>query len=791
MHSRQQKDPSDLASRSPIASRLAKSAAVLCLLLAACAPDRPGDTHPGRAEGAAPPVQRLELSGPDLAAEERLLAELVPNETWTSTAANSYLGPAKAHGPGPFLRLNDDGALVVRIPIEPEFATFNRVDIDLLTRTKRAALVLRGRAGDEMTFRTMRPLQGRNIFQRVSIHVPYWARSRPTSEAIELEVQKAPRVLYARVRLVEEAWTSRLPSPEPALVAISGDTRMARGISTAAPLTAQVRVPENGVLHIAAGIPIDLRRPRGKSELVVRLGRGDGLVERRLSLVNDGPGGWTEQRIELTGVADQLLPLRFELVADSERESYAVVATPLVTGRHGDPRTIVLITSDTHRHDYLGAATGGVEIETPTLDALAEQGVLYESCFAATNVTIPSHASLLTGVHVRDTRIVSNFASLADAAPTLAERFQDAGFVTLACVSSGHLDHARSGLGQGFDFMRAPTNTKLRAEETFARTRALLDLAEGLPVFLWVHLFDAHTPYRPPEAFDRRYYPADRDPFDLTLPDLLDGQAPPTRPRVRDLDYPRAQYRAEVAYLDHELGAFLNHGRLRTATVLFTADHGESLGQHEIYWDHAGLYPDTVQVPMLLRGPGVPAGRRVLESVRQIDAGRTLLDLAGLPGAEFPGTSLLDPLLRSAAGEELAGQRNVARAPLFAIAASGLEASIHSGPWLLILVLHKYSLNSRFVRTLHAVELFDLVADPECGTDLAAREIDTAARLRRELIAWLAASRSTGWSRAVVDDDATLRRMAELGYTNLGEDVDEAEPWIDVACQCPACSAWE
>jgi arylsulfatase A-like enzyme len=732
----------------------------------------------------------VKLSGPALESQERVLANLLPNETWTSPSTRSYIGPVDVYGPGTFMRLYDEEDPVVRIPVPPDHARFNRIDVELMTRTRRAAIELRGLAGEATPFKVIRPVRGQRFFQTISIPVPYWAGSQAAPEFIELEVQRAPRVLIASVRLVEEDWTRRLPSPEAGLVPIAGQTRLATGISTAAPLEGQVHVPPDGLLHVAASIPLDLRWPGRVNELIVRLGQGPDAIEERLALVNNGRGTWAEHRFELGHAAGRVLPLRFELVAQGDRESFAVVAAPLVTGRQEDPPTIVLITSDTHRSDYIGAAGEEDGIETPTLDALAAEGVLYESCFATTNVTIPSHAALLTGVHVRDTRIITNFVSLEDAAPTLGERFQEAGFVTLACVSSEHLDHARSGLGQGFDFMEAPRGTKLRAEDTLDRMQTLLAQSEGLPVFLWIHLFDAHTPYQPPEAFDRRYYPKDVDPYDPSLPNLLDGQEAPTAPGVRDLDYLRAQYRAEVAYLDHALDAFFVHERIRTATVLFTADHGESLGQHEIYWDHAGLYPDTLQVPMVLRGPGVPAGRRVSESVRQLDAGRTLLDLAGLTHVEFPGRSLLDPLLEDDDGTA-AQLRGIARRPQFAIAAHGLEASIHSDRWLLILVLRNYNMNSRFVRTRHTVELFDLASDPRCLNDVTAENRDTAVRLRRELIDWLGASRSTGWGRAVDDDPETMQRMAELGYTDLGDDIDEEQPWIDLACTCPACSTWD
>lgn len=756
-------------------------AAILAMAICACSPNGSAGQPSTQT---APLVQRATLLGRSVEHSTERLADLVPSEEWTVLSGESNLRGSKRFGPGPFLRIHGDDGLRVRVPVPAEAQAFNRIEIDLLIRSSRAAVALESFAGTNAIYRVLQPARGQNRIQRVALQVPYWARKRTPPEALELEFLHTRRAMIARIELVREDWGRRLPSAQPAPIEIGGRTHPALGLQTGNALLTEVDVPAQATLHVVAGIPRELATTRQRSlELRVTIGEGNSRVET-LALDSTGPETWKERTVDLSAYAGQRIGLRYELVAEGDDAAFAAVAEPLVRGRQAEPRTIVLITSDTHRSDHLAAAGVGPDVSTPALDRLASEGVLYETCFASTNVTIPSHVALMTGTHVRDTGVSDNFSSLADAAPTLAEHFRDAGFVTLAVVSSAHLDHARSGLGQGFDRMNSP-QARCRAEETFGIANQALQALEGSSVFLWLHLFDAHTPYAPPEGFTDPYYPAGKDPYDPALPELLPGQHLPLDEELRDLDYARALYRGEVSYLDTELGAFLDQPRLRDATVLFTADHGESLGEHEIYWDHAGVYPESTQVPMLLRGPKVPRGRRVPAPVRQIDAGRTLLDLAGLAEVEFPGRSLLEAL------QEDDGQRYVARTPQFVIGAHGLEAAIHDGPWFLVLVLQTYRVNPRYERTRHMVELFDLTRDPGCKTNLVADERSTAAELRKKLIAWLDAVQPMGWDVDVADDDETLQRMAELGYTDLETDTAGTGSWFDTSCRCDACAVWE
>jgi arylsulfatase A-like enzyme len=233
-------------------------------------------------------------------------------------------------------------------------------------------------------------------------------------------------------------------------------------------------------------------------------------------------------------------------------------------------------------------------------------------------------------------------------------------------------------------------------------------------------------------------------------------------------------YRGEISYLDSQLKKLLELERVRQGIVAFTADHGENLGHHGDWWNHGGLYPSTLHVPLILRWPGAPGGTRLDRAVQNEDLGRTLLDLSGLEATPFPGTSLL-----AAASE---GR------PRFAIASGKLQASVTLGPHHLIMTLRRHRLFSGAgpLRELHQLELFDLERDPLCERDLVTEEPETAARLRALLVDWLIDAPSAGWAETGRSlDDEMRQSLAELGYTVGAEDDEEL---FDPDCACERCA---
>ena len=236
-------------------------------------------------------------------------------------------------------------------------------------------------------------------------------------------------------------------------------------------------------------------------------------------------------------------------------------------------------------------------------------------------------------------------------------------------------------------------------------------------------------------------------------------------------------YRAEIDAMDGELRRVLELPELADAVVAFTSDHGESLGQHGIYYSHGGVYPDTIHVPLVISAPNAPAGVRSSRPVRQIDLGRTLLDLSGNAAVEFPGSNLI----------ELAETDEPPTEPRFTIAAHAHSASITWDGWHLIL-----RRNVRIAARVtpvdhHSVELYYLPDDPGCVDDLLDERFELATRLRAELIRWLASVDDRGWSAGASDDPDLLRQLEALGYAasddgSLGLDFE-----VD-GCECAWCS---
>ncbi len=282
------------------------------------------------------------------------------------------------------------------------------------------------------------------------------------------------------------------------------------------------------------------------------------------------------------------------------------------------PPNLVLITLDTTRADHLGA-WGWPHARTPNLDALAARGTRFARCDTAAPITLPSHATILTGLYpprhgVRDNGTFTLSAKLE----TVAERLAARGYDTAAVVSAVVLAR-RHGLGQGFriydddlgEGYAAGTQVSERTAE--AATNAALAAAGKLkpPYFLWVHYFDPHDEYRPPTRFA----------------DQAQG--------------PHRLYDGEIAHMDDQIGRLLA-GLPKDAAVVVVGDHGEMLGEHGESTHGLLLFQAARRVPLILAGPQVPKGKVSNCLARTADVAPTLLALAGAPApAGLDGRPLL------------------------------------------------------------------------------------------------------------------------------------------------------
>ena len=397
------------------------------------------------------------------------------------------------------------------------------------------------------------------------------------------------------------------------------------------------------------------------------------------------------------------------------------------------PRSVLLISVDTLRADRLGSY-GYKAASTPVLDALAARGLRFEQAATVAPLTLPAHTSLLSGTFPTFHGVRDNGSFYVnDTITTLAEVLKTRGYRTGGFVGAFVLDH-RWGIAQGFDHYFDAfdlSNYEMAAGLDAAQRpgsevvdHALAWLAEDgdRPFLAWVHLYDPHSPYTPPEPYRSRF------------PATMQGA-----------------YDAEIAATDAQIGRLLDRlkesGRLDDTLVVVVSDHGESLGEHGEQQHGFFVYDAAVRIPLIVAGPGVPA-RAVSDQVRIVDVMPTILDLVG---AEVPsdvqGVSLL-PLAR---GEELELLGfSETWYPRYHYGWSELTA-VSNGQYKFIAAPRR--------------ELYDTQADPGETNDLSAanpRMADALERALRDMATRTATAAKPQAPRAI--DPAVEERLRALGY---------------------------
>ena len=424
------------------------------------------------------------------------------------------------------------------------------------------------------------------------------------------------------------------------------------------------------------------------------------LFEAQLTPGRDG-GRWHSATAELPDTAGEEFELWLKVSGGSSGGLIGLWGPLLAGAPETKPATSVLvITADTLRADHVGflRELRGLPplpgLETPNLDALFARGVAFPDTISTCNSTSPSHVSIFTSLHLRDHGVITNELVLPDAHRTLGEILTEGGRFGLGSVTARHLNSSLSGLGQGLHaYLESPPVTDLAERKPVAsaadlpapsertvlfatgayQAPALLDVLDeldGAPFFFWHHCFDAHTPYATrPEILADLDLPADEDQralladlgerfFELTgTPRPDDDGAALTQflysapalfflGDVRTEAYARALYAAGVSQLDRDLGQLFAdldaRGRLEDTLIVFTSDHGESLGERDVWFGHEGLFDNTLHVPLAFAGPGVPKGLVSQAPASTIDLVPTVCELLGLdPPAVHSGESLV------------------------------------------------------------------------------------------------------------------------------------------------------
>lgn len=341
-------------------------------------------------------------------------------------------------------------------------------------------------------------------------------------------------------------------------------------------------------------------------------------------------GGRARRGIAFTGL---ILALGF-VACQGEQDTSSVVEIlerrAASRGAYGRP-DILLVTIDTLRADH--TSTYGYPIPTtPALDALASEGVVYEQMYASSATTGPSHAAIMTGRHARTVGYLKNGHTLQPQFLTLAEVLADNGYDTAAFVSSMPVNN-RFGFGQGFAHydqdasVRMPTkgngeprNSRF-ADETVDRLESWLTRrSDSRPLFVWLHLFDPHSPYIPPSEI--------LEDLDKHLDKHLGKKS---KGNLR-------RYDGEILFTDRELGRAVRLIRAsagqRGALVAVTADHGEGLGEHNWRGHGLNLHQEAVQVPLVISLPRSLPAERSKSPASHIDVAPTILSLVDIERPE-------------------------------------------------------------------------------------------------------------------------------------------------------------
>lgn len=410
-----------------------------------------------------------------------------------------------------------------------------------------------------------------------------------------------------------------------------------------------------------------------------------------------------------------------------------------------DRTNILLISVDTLAANHLGCY-GYHRDTSPHIDALAQQGVLCDRLFCPGIPTIPSYTTLYTGQHPMTHRIVAHPCDyeLDREAPFLPWFFMQDDYNTCAVDS---LMRTALWFGRGYEFYIDPSvrhsllHLMVTCAELNGRAIPWLRAHASEPFFLFIHYWDPHWPYLPPERYRKLFYEGNpTDPnnhsLDAFWEDPLGAAARDTWLRtanglITDAEYVAALYDQEIRYLDDGVGQLISVldelGLADNTLVLVTGDHGESMTEHGIYFSHFGLYDCTIHVPLIARWPGhLPAGVRLPHLFHVSDIAPTVLEAAELP---IPSAMDGQSFWRLLTGEENDGGHD---------RVISLESSWQS-KWSLRTDRYKFILGrQRDPDGTFPRELYDLVADPLEEYNLITQQPSVAAAMEADLEGWIA-----------------------------------------------------
>jgi arylsulfatase A-like enzyme len=458
--------------------------------------------------------------------------------------------------------------------------------------------------------------------------------------------------------------------------------------------------------------------------------------------------------------------------------------------QEGSPMNVLLVTMDTQRADYLGCY-GDKITRTPNIDALASESAVFMEAYSQIPITLPSHLSIFTSTYpaVHGVRSNTKPRKMPGRLNTMAEIFKDHGYRTGAVVSAYILSSLYE-TARGFDtyddkfenkefyrLMRVKPKLTIaraieivgikpdkhyerKANKTTSRAIGWLDeLRDNIPFFLWVHYYDPHCYYNPPSPWDTLYFENTKNIDEIE--DVLakartyfPKQTIQTELSDKELQVVDALYRGEVSFMDFHFGKLVSHlerkGFLDNTLIVLTADHGETIGEHNTLGHSMWLYRPIIHIPLLIYHPGsVPSIIVEKETVQSIDIMPTILDILNIPIPEQVQGRSLVPLFSGKSQE-------TATAYFETLCASRVErrsVGVRFGPWKYI--YHPWG----------DIELlFHLEDDPMEVNNLIAVETNLAEKMRKKAESYLAQGESAEYGEEIEQLPEHTDALRALGY---------------------------
>jgi len=538
-------------------------------------------------------------------------------------------------------------------------------------------------------------------------------------------------------------------------------------------LTYEVSIPEEPRFDLGFGVssfdgealpaPIEFR-------LLIDSGNGEEIVFQE-AVRRRFANRWFEPAIDLSRWAGKSVRLVFETryqeteftgpeesLSASGQAFLPAWANPVLRDRRSAESrpALILISIDCLRADHVGAY-GYDRATTPSLDALAKDGVVFEDAVSVSSWTLPTHMSMLTGVlptrhGLRQSQ--KKFPSVPYLPNLLAERsYESVGIVSSLLLTPTF------GFDEGFDRYYALVDVPAaRLVDTAIREMAASETGDR---FLFLHLFDAHWPYFPPEELIARFGERPKDMSEL-LKKVIDRR-PPSGPE--EIEGLKRLYDAEVFQIDRELGRFIEAlkaaGRYDESLIVVTADHGEGFYEHG-FWQHSEvIYNEVSHIPLIVKWPGNAPKGRVATVVSQLHIFPTILEAASLttPHDRKGLAAVVGSSSNSeSALSEITWEGNELRGP-------AMKVAVRKGPLKYVATFEGDVNDPEFVSRLVREELYDLSQDRAEKNDLfGQRDVESFRSEVRSFLKDVQSRRAGGSSGAIALDEQMREKLRALGY---------------------------